>query len=373
MKRHTKIWKQQNILRLTLPVYLTLVVMLISFLMVQADAHPVGDADDEPQCTGAPRISRDSQPDEFICLPVVVAIDWQGSWTRVGEPVKTAERFYSVAVCDVHILAGSDTGIFSLKSPATVWEQEQTGISGAITDVSFVPGICTQAYAAVQGHGVWRGVYANNDWTWLRVDDGQLKEARSIAILGTSGSDATIYAAGAFGVNWLSALPTAPVTWQTTTLKTLTTSLKAGQTLLAAVWNDGVYQAGPGGWSRLGPTNAPEDKLVYQAAFANDRGVVGTQTGAFLWSNNTWTRVQTIEQTVFTVAIGDQGIFVGQRNSGVFGSADSGQTWYPANSGLDGVGNPEFQVRNLTIYRDGDNETLYAATTNGIWKWSGKP
>lgn len=304
-------------------------------------------------------------------LSAVLSVDWPSSWIRVGNSVVGIERFYSVAVCGNRLLAGSDRGVYSLTPAATDWMLTQSGITGAVTDVAFVPDDCALAYAAILGHGVMRGEFADNTWTWERVDkDAQLQDARSIAILGDDATTASIYAAGGFGVKWLPELPSEAVTWESTSIPSLTISLTPGNPLLATVWTNGVFRTGLGGWTRLGLAGSPADPLVYQAAHDGSRGLVGTQTGAFLWKNNDWQRIPSIAQTGFTVALGSQALFIGQRVDGVIASPDGGETWYKANNHLEGVGLPNFQVRDLYIHDDG---TMYAATTTGIWKWLGQP
>ena len=304
-------------------------------------------------------------------LSAGVSVDWRPSWIRVGNPVAGVERFYSVVVCGNRLLAGSDRGVYSLTTPGTDWTLTQSGITGAVTDIAFVPDDCDLAYAAILGHGVMRGEFANNTWTWERVDkDAQLRDARSIAILGDDAGTASIYAAGGFGVKWLAALPSEAVVWEPTSIDSLTISLTPGNPLLATVWTNGVFRTGLGGWTRIGPAGSPSDPLVYQAAYDGSRGLVGTQTGAFLWKNNDWQRISSIAQTGFTVALSSQALFIGQRVEGVIGSPDGGETWYKANNGLEGVGASTVQVRDLYIHQDG---TMYAATTTGIWKWTGQP
>lgn len=333
----------------------------ISFLAGEAK-HPCDDPNtpdvEEKKCFGY--------------MPNVTSVDFRHNWTRVGQPlaeiVPSIERFYSVAVCDDTLLAGSERGVYSLTQPGTNWALTQLGITGAVTDVAFVPGDCELAYAAILGQGIMRGQFANNRWTWQRVDIG-LQDARSVAIVGDSVATASIYAAGGFGVKWLPALPNAAVAWEGTQIESLTINLTSGEELVAAVWTDGVHRAAPGGWVRIGSAGTPTDSLVYRAAYDGGKGLVGTQTGAFLWKNGDWIRIPSISQTGFAVALGSQTLFVGQRVEGVVGSRDGGVTWYKANNGLGGVNDPAFQVRDLTIH-DG---TLYAATTTGIWKWTGQP
>ena len=366
MKLQISFRGQSRLLAMVLAVLsLALVGLFASASWVRGDAFL---NDDPPHPCDDPQTEETIEETCFNYLSAVRGTDWGNKWTRVGKPVTGIERFYSVAVCQDHLLAGSDRGVYSLTTPATDWTLTQQGITAAVTDVAFVPDDCDLAYAAILGHGVMRGEFANNTWVWERVDkDDQLNDARSIAIVGDSAATAGIYAAGNFGVKWLPALPDEPVTWERTTIESLTISLTPGNTLLATVWTSGVFQTSLGGWARLGSPGSPADTLVYRAAFDGSRGLVGTQSGAFLWENGDWQRIPSIIQTGFAVVMDSQALFVGQRIDGVVGSRDGGVTWYKVGKDLGGVGELTFQVRDLYIHTDG---TLYAATTTGVWKWT---
>lgn len=315
--------------------------------------------------------SSNTETEYRVFAPLATSGEWGGSWQRVGKAVAAVDKFYSVARCDAHTLAGSDLGVYSLKNPATNWQREQMSVTGAPTDVVFVPGQCTQAYATMLGHGVWRGNYSEQQgWVWVRVDkDNQLSAARSVAIVPSSDH---IYVAGEFGVKWLSQLPTTPQTWQDTNRFTLTTSLTTDGSVLASVWNEGVFVlVGTGVWSPLG-AGSPPDKLIYEAVFDGSLGVAGTQSGASRWGGSAWQPIPAVQQTTFAVALDKLGLFTGQRATGITVSTDGGTTWLPFNKGLEGAGGSEFQVRDLYVHPDPGDKIghfcMYAATTTGIWR-----
>lgn len=354
-----------------------LCIVLVGFILglrLVANAssnRPTEDTADPPVCDKGP------EANECIAsLPFVLSLEWPQPWVLVGKKVADVEKFYSIAVCDDHMLAGSDLGIYSRTGNATDWKKEQTDVTRAITDVTFVPNNCNKAYAAVLGHGVYFGRHNNNEWDWQLVDTtGQLKDAETIVIVPGDGAEDAIYAGGAFGVFWLPQLPESPVTWQQTSIETATTSLIGGPKVLASVWTEGVsLLAGGATWLPLGTL---EDKLVYQAVFDGSQGLAGTQTGAFIWKVNHWERSAAVQNTTFSVAMTEQMLITGRRTEGVMISQDRGATWFPAKQGLDGVGSTGFQVRDLLVYSvtddKADHKVLYAATTTGIWKWTGQP
>ena len=61
--------------------------------------------------------SASTETEYRIFAPLATSEEWGGSWQRVGKAVAAVEKFYSVARCDVHVLAGSDLGVYSLKNP----------------------------------------------------------------------------------------------------------------------------------------------------------------------------------------------------------------------------------------------------------------
>lgn len=313
-----------------------------------------------------------------IYLPLAVSYLAQ-NWVRVGPRLVDIEKFYSVAVCGDHILAGSDLGVHSRRFSSNAnapWVREQPAVTAAPTTVIFHPDDCTIAYSASRGYGVYRGKFptqGQGGWEWTRVDkDNQLSAARSVAILPTlGGSDSkAIYAAGDFGIKWLSALPTAPQTWQSTNINSQTTSIIADDPsfVVASVWNEGVYSRTSNAvWSPYG-TSQPQDKQIYQVVVSGDMGLAGAQTGALFTRGGDWTRINQIGQTAFSVAWGELGWLAGLRKDGVYISIDDGLKWLPLNQGLSGVGADDFQVRDLLVYPPAHGQCIFAATTTGIWQ-----
>lgn len=334
-------------------------VLVMACLFLSTRISPITDVFSAPQ----------SDLNSYV--PLITSATWGGSWQRVGNEVEGIDKFYSVAVCENHVLAGSDKGVFSLKRPNSVWTHEQSAFSNAPTAVTFVPDNCAIAYSASLGFGVWRGVYNDGDgWDWSRIDkDNHLSGARSVIIVpAVIGSQETIYVAGEFGVMWLPSLPDTPQTWQATNLTSLATSLTTDGGIVASYWNQGVYlRTGDGIWSPLG-NSPPADKLVYQAAYDGQKGIVGTQTGAFRLTGGNWERISSIDQTAFSVAVSPLGIFAGMRGRGIVGSSDGGATWLPFDTGID-KNNSEFQVRDLYLPPGNGGKCMLAATTTGIWQW----
>jgi len=320
----------------------------------------------------------DKELEKRVYLPLTVSY-LAREWVQVGPRPADIEKFYSVAVCGNHILAGSDLGVHSRRSSSAAnapWVREQPTISAAPTVVIFHPDDCTIAYSASRGYGVYRGEFTSHGqggWTWTRVDkDNQLTAARFVAILpSVSDSDSrVIYVAGDFGIKWLPEPPTAPQTWQSTNVNSQTTSIIADDPsfVVASVWNEGVYSRTSNAvWSPYG-TSQPQDKQIYQVVVSGDMGLAGTQTGAFFTRDGNWTHIGEIGQTAFSVARGELGWLAGLRKDGVYISTDDGLKWLPLNQGLSGVGADDFQVRDLLVCPPEHGQCIFAATTTGIWQ-----
>lgn len=311
-------------------------------------------------------------------MPHIMTYQPGGVWTAVADyPTQLAyERFFSVAVCGDRKLAGSNVGVFSLEKDEKSWRHEKTILAeNGQTDVTFVPNDCSRAYAASITHGVYAGKNEQNGWQWTRVDQNdQLKGVRSILVDST-----TIYAAGSFGVRMASPLPVVAQAWQSGGIDVLTTSVATetdGQHVLATLWNEGVRFRLGDTWIALPTNNALEDKLVYHVAYDGAQGVLGTQSGLFNWEQGQWKRVAAINNTVFTVVLGpkasdgNRAFYAGARTNGIQTSVDGGKSWIPMTNGMNMPSGTEFQVRDLHI---GDDGKLYAATTSGVWVWSGRP
>lgn len=315
-----------------------------------------------------------------VWMPHIVTYQPGGIWRAVaGYPKELEyERFFSVAVCGDRKLAGSNVGVFSLEKDEAIWKHEKAIlVENGQTDVAFVPGDCSRAYAASISHGVYAGKNEQNSWKWTRVDQNdQLKGVRSILVDST-----TVYAAGSFGVRRASPLPTVAQAWQGDAIDVLTTSVTletdSSPNVLATVWNEGVrIRIGSAIWAPLPPVGELEDKLVYSVAYDGEQGVLGTQSGLFNWEQGQWKRVASINTTAFSVALGmelpngNRVLYTGARTSGVQTSVDGGKSWIPMMNGMSMPVGTEFQVRDLHMGGDGK---LYAATTSGVWVWSGRP
>lgn len=338
------------------------------FLAVNAQVvKPVREADDLPPPPPTPTPLT-------LLLPVVTKED---QWSQIGDVPAGVSRFYDLADCsrddkDV-FFAGTNNGIYLYDTTQDRWLREDDSIPAG----KIVPGIaftsnetCTDVYAA-SVDGIWYGHLEGSNWAWKRVDEG-LVNAYSVLIV-----ENTLYAAGNFGIATITPLPTSTMTtWalsnQVTTL-TLSLTRNGGKTL-AAVWGQGVFVESKDPfnqpiWTRIGP----EQTGVYEAdTGTEDIVIVGTDSGLRRWTAGSQWEVTASSSPNATFAVKAVGptLYVGQAKAGVLQSIDGGLGWVKMNNKLTDGNSDNFQVRGLYVSTDGK---LYAATTTGIWKWSGQP
>jgi hypothetical protein len=296
-----------------------------------------------------------------IYLPLIAS---PHQWQSLGQSPAEVEKFFAVARCGDHLFGGTDQGAYVFKDYD--WQKEIGVPSGVVYDIIFKPDTCHEVYLTLRSEGLWHGNFHDNTWEWERVDGGEVSSALTIII-----QDQVLYVGGDFGLKWSD---NQGESWQTALYSPIIhlSSDPDTQTLLAAVWNDGVYyqdRLDRTKWHSLG---AITDPLVYHVTRAANRDtdllvMAGTQNGIFLWNGLRWTVITNYRQTTFTTAATDQALYAGQRHTGVIISRDGGQKWELLNTGLVMPADEEFQVRDIHIGRDG---YLYIATTNGVWKWS---
>lgn len=303
--------------------------------------------------------------DVRLYLPAVVTVPTP-VWEQVGNEPAGVTKFYSVAVCGSHSFAGADNGVYRLVGNS--WQQQTA--NGLPTTV-IVYGVafgtsCNSLFVGTWGQGTWRGDFNGSAWSWQRVDTAGFtddNQVRAVAV-----REGTVYVGTEHGIFW-AANPASAQVWTGTNVTTLVTGvhLNEDDSIYAAVWNQGVYQAGSGShtWTEVGNI---ADSLVYQAAAtSNNYRVAGTQNRIYRWSGGSWQAVNQFVSTTFATTAAYGKLYAGQRNNGVLVSEDGGQSWAAMNGEMAMPAGEEFQVRGFFV--DGDG-FLYAATTSGVWRWS---
>lgn len=323
----------------------------------------------------APRGADQGQP--RLWLPVVAKED---KWSRRGNVPQGVSRFYDVAVCgrdgEQVIFAGTNNGIYLYNAAQNNWVFETDSIPAGkiVPGLAFTAlkedGTCTGIYAA-SAVGVWYGHLAGSNWKWERIDEN-LSDAYSVLIV-----EDTLYAGGNFGIATITPLPTSKMaTWTLSNqVATLTLSLiRNGEKTLAAVWGQGVFVEGKDPfnqpiWTRIGPQRTG----VYEAdTGTQDIVAAGTDSGLWRWTASSQWQETAVNFRNATFALKGVGstLYAGQAKTGILRSVDGGLNWIEMNNELAGVNSEGFQVRGFHIGTDGN---LYAATTTGVWEWSGQP
>ncbi len=342
-----------------------------------ATATPTATATATPTATATatPTATTTANPARAY-LPILSGMD---GWSPVGDKPPGVSRFYDVAVCGEQKLAGTDKGLYIYNSGNGKWKPASGPIPAdkIAPGIAFVPpkqqgGKCTQAYVASAG-GIYYGNLESNEWTWTRVDEN-LVDAFSVLIVGDK-----LYVAGGFGVSTTTPLPTTSVATTWTAAKEITTltlglNRSEGGTTLAAVWGMGIFAEGSDGlgnpiWTSVGALPSGS-AFVYEAdRLASGVLIAGASTGLLRWDKVAGWSVVRPGQATFAVKAVGASLYAGQAMVGVLLSPDGGSTWVEVNEGLDD-GVPGFQVRGFQIGTDGK---LYAATTSGVYVWSGTP
>ena len=309
-----------------------------------------------------------------IYLPAILM--QQPHWNPVADPqipFAGFTKFFDTAACGSHFFGGTNEGLYRLDPAQRKWVK----VTGndfpgdlVVAGVAFRDNKCDTVYAAARGKGLWRGKKAGgNNWAWDRVDAAAVTDDQARYVL-VAGSE--LYLAGDFGVRraTIPANAAASYAWQDTNLTTLVTTISDNDgRLLAAVWNDGVYEWNGQTFVKL-PGILP-DTQVYTASAIGGNYIAGAQTGLMRAALAVdWYLVRSgvpAETTYATLA--HKGVFlIGQRHEDAFRSDDDGKTWkpLPAFPSIRPDGDQGFQVRGFDVgLTDG---RLYAATTSGVWQ-----
>lgn len=306
----------------------------------------------------------------FLYLPLVQYSF--PSWQQVGNMPESVLKFYDVSVCNGQYLSGTDIGAYL--GSGSDWQPVVPIPIGVVFQVDFTSD-CNTAYVATHEDGVYRGRKNGNSWQWTQVyPAGEAIRALDIR---EAVDTVTIFIGGDFGVKW--AINEENLTtndWDDTSINTLVTGLTLRSDtnhLYAAIWNVGYAinnTLGDNATWHVQP-DVPGSPLIYQVAESQQGRIAATQSGVYYWDHDSWQKTDLPEQTSYAVTATSTALYAGQRyDGGVFISLDGGKNWAEIMAGMN-KDSPfgELQVWNLPI----EDGKLYAATTSGVWRWSGTP
>jgi hypothetical protein len=308
-------------------------------------------------------------------LPVVV-MHLPPHWRPVAAkqiPVETITKFFDIAACGEHLFGGTNEGLYRLDRAKREWTKvTQDDFPGdlIVAGVTFRDATCDTVYAVARGEGLWLGQQNNKgEWIWDRVDDPKVidEDARYVLV-----TEKTIFLAGDFGVRWAQ-IPDdqAAYTWQDTNLKSLVTTISNNDgRLLAAVWNEGVFEWNDQSKKFDKLAGTLPDTQIYAASSIDSDIIAGAQSGLIRADTAVpWYVVKTVPVETTFATLAHKGTFlIGQRYQTAFRSDDGGQTWkaLPVFPDPSEDGDQGFQVRGFDI--DLTDGQLYAATTSGVWR-----
>ncbi|MCU0312943.1 MAG: glycoside hydrolase [Solirubrobacteraceae bacterium] len=238
-------------------------------------------------------------------------------------------------------------------------------------------------YAGLEGGGVFKSVTGGATWTPFNSGFANPLITNVRALL-TSSTGTTVYAGTDLGVFKSTGGAWQPIAQgpeaDPANPKKLNESVQSlvsltGGTILAGVFNGGVFRSTDGGdtWTPP-PANSgmPAIETVYGLT-ENIPGLVYATAGSgvYLSTNQgvTWTRVSDgipgIASPITTWAYPErpQILFTSTGSNGIYRSVTGGLTWSAINDGLGAV-----RARGLQIFTAAQGAHLYAATEEGLWQ-----
>jgi hypothetical protein len=289
-----------------------------------------------------------------VCIP--------GKWCYPEGGALRDKSVFAIAGCgDDTLFAGTEDGIYHRAWGDDRWEQE-VALDESITGLA-VSSDCVNAYAAVLGGGVLR----RTDGWWTPVAGPEMANTWAIVLLGDK-----ILAGGDFGIRYL--ITNESARWHKLDVPfdgIVQHLAQEDGRLYAAVWGDGVWYADESPFDHWQPVGLTDEIKYAQRVNVSDNGIprlVSTNEGLYWWDGTQWEKEPEPWSNARTFCFVDNRkmIFVGQENNGVLRSNDAGETWKPINFGWE---RPE-KVRSLLVRTDdGGLQWLFAATTQGIWRY----
>lgn len=301
-------------------------------------------------------------------------------WEQIGDFPEDVKKFYDVAACktngETRYIAGTDDGVYSLNQDE---EWKRRIVAGVVLRVSFVPNFdCNRAYAAVRDQGIYYLEYDGSAWAPELIPSVDGEQNRAIVVRSKPNADYDVFIGGTYGLLWANKPVSENTNWQNTNLtnQVLLTGLTINDNeILAATWEDNIYSNNTPDNNHIWSDNgSPTENRLYEVA-KNDAGqlVAGTQVGTYYFDDEWKQAAQVPQNPSLAAAATENALYSGQlNNTPVLSSIDGGKNWVELKTGMkiDGTKFGEFQVWSITVELDG---SLYAATTSGIWRWTGTP
>ena len=213
-------------------------------------------------------------------------------------------------------------------------------------------------YAATGGAGVFRST--NNAVSWRSVNTGLAPDGLGANKLAVSRN--TLYLATGSGVFRLVGNSER---WESVSQGLSGWDVKAliadGDVLFAGTQGGGIFRTDDGGASWMNVSDGLADRYVFDLA-VRERTIYAATTGGVYKLFNTaqaWNEINRgiTNQSLNALVLSESGWLVGTLGGGSFKSADRGQNWAPANSGLPAYSNIQSLVTN--------NQTFWATDYGG--------
>jgi ligand-binding sensor domain-containing protein len=294
------------------------------------------------------------------------------TWTASNAGL-TSPYVFSVAVdaiAPANIYAGTHDGVFKSTDGGATWTRASTGLpAGRVTAVVVSPASSAVVYASIEEAGIYRS--SNGAGSWVSIN-GSLPLGGAMPLLVNRLNPSQLFAGTAAQGVYRS--EDAGATWLPSSLgmtlfvRGLALDPRQPSTLYAGSLGAGVFKSSDAGstWTSVGLRDLNVFKLgidPHQAETvyaATSRGLSRSTDGGATW-RSLGQRASYVHAMVVDPR-DRRRLFIGTTAGLVYRSANGGDTWEPAGTGL-----PPFTVTALAI--DPADGTLYASPERqGMWR-----
>ncbi len=267
----------------------------------------------------------------------------------------------SIITANSKVFVASDNGIFTRSDTDTAWFQADSGLTTLNSQyISSLKATSNKIYASTYG-----GMYVSSNYgvSWTAINTGltstDMYSVTANANMIYAGSNDSLFLSANGGSNWIGIN-------NGITMSSVNALALYGNNVYAATAK-GVYVSLDNGATWAASNNGfPENTCVNALVINGSLLYAGTDQGVFVSNNNaaSWTAINTGLTTLQVISLYHNGtnLIAGTYGDGVYVYLNNSASWVPANVGLPA----NLSVNSLTV----NNNYLYIATENGIWKRS---
>lgn len=298
------------------------------------------------------------KPSSIVLLTVFFSIpSAMAQWVATNVPSNLTVLCLAADAGSVY--AGTDgNGIYLSTDGGANWGQMSTGLTTQkVTAIGFSG---TYIYVGTNGNGVYRS--SDHGGSWAQTNSGLTSlNIRDLAVHGSSVFVGTTTGGVFRSVDSAQTWAQVNAGFATVSVRSL---LSRGGLLFAGTQGDRVYRTSNDGVSWTNVSNGLPQTTDYCLLSGNSTLLFVGTGGSYYRSNSNgdaWITIGQIAGTSFTTALsaGENTLFAGTYNTGVFRNAVGDTGWASTNDGLTNL-----SIRSLLI----TGTYLYAGTTAGLWR-----